>query len=373
MIFEGVILALVAVGLLWLWLRKPASKKPATIMQRSAPPKAAAHIDRSSKTEPDSAPAEAPLRAIPDDLEHLRLRRRGELDEAEQAAVLEVCAAMPEPHPVQTQMAGGLDTPEELTSAVVTDAGLTASILRTVNSAAFALATPITSVQHAVTYLGVGVVKGLVAQAVVSDSAVDATPEQQAAMARIWQSACCASALAQSLGQELGLSRPSILATKSLFFNLGDVAIVLGVEGATEWYAEGVSIVERITAQQQACGANTAIVGAALAQEWNLPVDLVAAIETGFLPLVTPPGDHPMQGDNLQSNVIVYFAGRVGEIITYRGLRDVGELQLESDEDPGLFHLPGHLQSAGLGRAINLLGDPSFRRKANRLIGAIVG
>ncbi len=178
MIFEGVILAVVAVGLLWLWLRKPASKKSASTMQRSAPPKAAAHIDRGAKTESDGTPAEAPLRAIPDDLEHLRLRRRGELDETEQAAVLDICAAMPEPHPVQTQMAGGLDTPEELTSAVVTDAGLTASILRTVNSAAFALATPITSVQHAVTYLGVGVVKGLVAQAVVSDSAVDATPEQ---------------------------------------------------------------------------------------------------------------------------------------------------------------------------------------------------
>ncbi|MEL7045314.1 MAG: HDOD domain-containing protein [Pseudomonadota bacterium] len=372
MIFEGVILALVAVGLLWLWLRKPGSKKPGAKIQRSAPPKAASQVANNMKPASDSTPAPPPLRAIPDDLEHLRLRRRGELTEAEQAAVLEVCAAMPEPHPVQTQMAGGLDTPEELTSAVVTDAGLTASILRTVNSAAFALATPITSVQHAVNYLGVGVVKGLVAQAVVSDSTVDATPEQQAAMARIWQSACCASALAQSLGQELGLSRPSILATKSLFFNLGDVAIVLGVDDATQWYAEGVSIVDRITAQQQASGANTAIVGAALAQEWNLPVDLVAAIETGFLPLVTKPGEHPMEGDNLRSNVIVYFAGRIGEIITYRGLRDVGELELDSDEDPGLFHLPGHLESAGLGRATKLLSDPSFRRKANRLVGAIV-
>ncbi|MEM9760145.1 MAG: hypothetical protein AAF933_12970, partial [Pseudomonadota bacterium] len=116
MIFEGAILALVAVGLLWLWLRKPASKKPGSKIQRSVPPRAAAEVDSVSKTAPESAPES--LRAIPDDLEHLRLRRRGELKEAEQAAVLEVCAAMPEPHPVQTQMAGGLDTPEELTSAV---------------------------------------------------------------------------------------------------------------------------------------------------------------------------------------------------------------------------------------------------------------
>jgi HD-like signal output (HDOD) protein len=312
-------------------------------------------------------------RPTPDELQGFHLITQSEIDEAVRERIELVCTNMPEPHPVQRQLAGGLDTPDALMEAVASDAGLTASILRTVNSAAFSLASPITSVQHAITYLGVSVVKGLVAQAAVAERLDDETPAQQAALSRIWKSARTASAMAQMLGQELGVERPSVLATKALFFNLGDVALAMGIEESPAWYSEGVSIVQRVAAQQQACSANAVIVGSTLASLWHLPDDIANAIEFGLLPLVTSAAEHPMQGEAKRDNVLMYLAGRIGDGVTYRGLRDIGELNLIDSEESGLFYLPAHLQEAGLGKVPQLLQDPAFRRKANRVLATLNG
>jgi hypothetical protein len=377
----GACLALVLV----VWLRKPAppksrgGRRPAPAAQekrkqvehdgpfatRVGHGKATHAGPVNFEFEPESEPE---VWAAPEALSDFTLARLESLDARAMSHIARICAAMPAPHPITRMLASGLDTPEELKEAVVTDAGLTASILRTVNSAAFALASPITSVQHAITYLGVTVVKGLVVQATLAKRSDEGTPEQLQALKRIWRSAFIASGFAQVLAQELGEERPSVLATKSLFFNLGDVALLMGLTDAWQWYEEGVTLLDRIKAQQAACGGNTAIVGSELATLWNLPEDLAEAIEKGYLLLATPPADHGMDGKELRANLIVYLAGRIGDQAAYFGLRDVADMAIETSDDPSVFYLPVHLQTAGLERVPALLQDPAFRRKANRLI-----
>ncbi|MEE4109834.1 MAG: HDOD domain-containing protein [Halieaceae bacterium] len=315
-----------------------------------------------------AAPASAESDAIPEALQKLEVLRAAELDAAGASRIADICAAMPEPHPVQLQMARGLDTPEELMDAIVSDAGLTATILRTVNSAAFVLEAPITSVRHAITYLGVVVVKNVVAQAAIAEHAEAGTETQQQALAHVWRSACVASAFAQLLARELGLERPSVLATKSLFFNLGDVALILSGEEAVDAYREGSSLAERVWRQQEEAGLNSAILGAALADAWSLPSEISAAIEAELLPLTTAPAEHPMAGAARRENVLLYLAGRIGDHVTYRGLRNVAELPLDDPQEPDTFFLGGHLEAADLGRVRALLQDAGFRRRANRLI-----
>ncbi|MDP5055174.1 MAG: HDOD domain-containing protein [Congregibacter sp.] len=362
----GILLLLVA-GTLWLVLKKPKNKTQA---------RAATTVSKSPVSPLNAKEAESPVldslnaidRPVPPELERFHLILRAQLDQGVLERIDAICTNMPEPHPVQKQLASGLDTPDALMEAVASDAGLTASVLRTVNSAAFALASPITSVQHAITYLGVSLVKGIVAQAAVAEQGHVGTAEQQAALSRIWRSACTASALAQMLGQELGIERPSVLATKALFFNLGDVALTTSVEQSPAWYAEGVSILERVSEQQAMCSANTAIVGSTLARLWHLPEDIANAIEFGLIPMVTPAADHPMQGEARRDNVLMYLAGRIGDRVSYRGLRDVAELNLVDSQEPGLFYLGENLQAANLGRVVHLFQDPAFRRKANRIL-----
>lgn len=306
-------------------------------------------------------------REVPEALAALKLIAADASDPASGEAE-RIAQLMGEPHPVQKQLARGLDTPEDLIDAVTSDPGLTASILKTVNSAAYALSSPINSVQHAITYLGVNAVKTLVSRAAVANRQEPGTPEQEAALAKIWLSAGVASAFAQTLGKELGVERPSVLATEALFFSLGDVALVKSVEPAAAWYAADQDLLARIDAQQQATHTNTALVAAVLARQWGLPENLATAIETGLLPLAVSPEDFTHTADERRTSVLLYLSGRVGDRMAFNGLRDVGELELANAEAPDLFHLEAHLDAAGLARVPAILQSTGFRRKFNKQV-----
>lgn len=365
------LIALIAVAI-FLLLRKPKKSNSRSRSASTSGPHAEVRQQKASATQvafSEREPEVAPV--MPDALQTLRLVTVDDVEADVQVNVQSICEKMPEPHPVQRQLAGGLDTPDDLIDAVTSDAGLTAGILSTVNSAAFSLASPITSVQHAITYLGVSLVKSLVAQAALADRAGEGTPEQQAALTRIWASAGAASAVASLLGQELGAERPSVIATKALFFNLGDVAMVLGVDGASAWYQEGSTLVERITAQQAACGANSAMVGSQLARSWGLPEDIANAVEDGFLPLARDATSLSCEADARRSSILMYLAGRIGDQVAFHGLRDLGELDLDDPREAELFYMHGHLEASGLAAVSEILKAPAFRRKAQRLLSTL--
>lgn len=318
----------------------------------------------------DVQDAEVPAESMPSSLAELRILTRSDLDTTARETMQRICHDLDEPDPVQRRLATGLDDPDELISVVGSDAGLSADVLRTVNSAAFALVAPITSVPQAVNYLGVNIVKGLVLRATLRRAASDSDPAQAAALQCIWQSACAASAMVRLLALELGMARPSVLATEALFFNVGDVALVHGVPGATDWYREGLSIVERIGRQQAECGLNASVLGASLVRQWQLPASIGDAVEYAYLPLAMEAADHPMTGEPRRENVLRFLGSRIGDRVTYHGLRDIAELDLVPGTEPGLYRLGAHLDAAGLGRVRELIGAPGFRRKANRLLEA---
>ncbi|GAB5414605.1 MAG: hypothetical protein Cons2KO_22080 [Congregibacter sp.] len=346
---------------------KPAAKSTA-LNTKEAPPakKRSAPLpevltDAVANTE--DAPAVEP---VPEALQGFTLRAKDSLSEEEQAAVDEICSKVAEPHPVQRQLAAELDTPEALIDAVSSDPGLTAGILKTVNSAAFALTSPINSVQHAITYLGMGMVKSIVAQAAMNASAAEGTAEQQAALAKIWKAAGAASAVAQLIGQELGVERPSVLATRALFNNLGDIAWVSARESASAWYTSEVTLIERIRSQQAEGGVNSAVVGAQLAARWALPEELCAAIGFGLEPLVAAStGD--LSAEDPQSQLLVYLSSRIGDRVAYGGLTTVDELSLGPDRGADIFYTLTLLDEVGLARVPAVLNEVAFKRKLNRL------
>ncbi|SEQ29961.1 HD-like signal output (HDOD) domain, no enzymatic activity [Amphritea atlantica] len=295
------------------------------------------------------------------------------IDEQQAARAQQLCEKLPDPNPVQAKLAGGLDTPQELVATLAADPGLTAEVLRTVNSAAFSLTSPISSVQHAVNYLGVSFVKGLVSQAATADQTKGCSEAQRTALQRAWLSTAVASAFANLLGQNAGHPRPSVLATKALFFNLGDLGFILGEESAHTWYAEGMTVLDRIKAQQQGSGLNAAIVGSTLARSWGLPEDIERAIANSMLPLVKTPAQLPrvLQEDELKDTVLLYLAARIGDRVAYRGLRDLSEFNLEAEDEPGIFFLKNHLDTSDQKLVIKLLSDTGFRNKFNRLLSTL--
>lgn len=310
-------------------------------------------------------------RKVPTELADFFLVMEDHLTEVEREDVVEIVAKLRQPPPILERVTKGLDDPEELTEAVKSNPALTADILRTVNSAAFALSAPISSIQHAITYLGTSLVKGLVLQSTVNRVMEFEHDSQQAAYMRLWRSSYVASTTALMLGQHLGVANASVLSTRSLLANLGDLALLSARADMAGLYARQATLFSRAKAQQDELIANAAVISGMLAQQWGLPEALVRGLRHAYIPMAMPPADHPDTGSDLDSAVICYVAERVGDQVAFHGLADIGDLDLLDQEALEYFYLPAYLKASELTRIPAALGESAIRRRVNHLISTL--
>jgi HD-like signal output (HDOD) protein len=371
-----ILLCLVGAGAigLFLWRRRtPGLPESTSFVQPEARPRVRTAIQSFSATadltEDAVEVAADPRAALPAALQSLALLRADTEDAAPQA-MREMVEALPEPHAMFLQVARDLDDIDEITAAVKNEPALAASVLRTVNSAAFGLTTPISSINHAIAYLGVSYVKGLIAQSALARTLPASTPgsAQEAAMHRLWKCSQIASASAFVLGRNLGLDNPSVASTQALLANLGDINLVSLRPELAYLYAPDVSLLERVQGQQAELGANGAILAALLAEHWGLPGTIKATLALSLLPLALPPAEHPLQGSDLAAATVVYLAGRIADAAVFHGLQDIADLPLDDERPVELHYLPAYLEAAALQRLHATLQDSATRRALNRIL-----
>jgi len=358
----------------WLWVAGAAVLAFLLLRRRSpraakAPPRRTVPRPAAAATAAAAASADAPeaqQSSPPEALATLRRLRRDGLDAGQQATVDRLCARMAEPHPAFLALSRDPPDVEALADIVRRDPGLTAEVLRTVNSAAFALSSPIASVQHAVTYLGMSTVQGIIAGAAASGRAPAYSDKQRAALRRIVRASAVAATTGQLLAQASGNTRSSLVATRALFANLGDLAFLESEPAAVNWYMHRSTFIDRLRWQQQAAAIDSPLLGAALAERWALPQDIVSAIEGGAELLLAPADDESMHGADLADRLIIYCAARTGDRVAFQGLRDVADFDPCDTDDPECWFLPRAFAAAGLTGLPALLRDPSFRRRANK-------
>jgi len=371
----------VVVGLWWLRRSRlrsiPRSRPTQAAAAGVKPPLAPASVGGMQAAVPQAphdgeAPfAEKAVEEPPAVLSQFQLLMAPDLSAPAAERVSQLAKLLALPHPILTEMANGLDD-DALVDVVLSDPRLSAEVLRTVNSAAFALQSPIESVPRAVTYLGLNYVKGLVSELALAPSISLRTPAQVAAARRVWNSSIVASAAAQVLATQLALKAPSVAATQSVLGSLGDLCMISANAALAAAYASGSTLLERVNAQQLAVGANAAIVGAALASHWQLPDSVRQSLQDSLLLLVTPPSLHP-QTDHLalQRSVLCYFAARLGDAVAFGGLRDVGLLENEFPDASDCFYIASYLPLTQMAKLPQLIQDPAVRRKLNRIITAL--
>jgi len=291
------------------------------------------------------------------------------LTEVELEIITEMIADLRQPPPMLERVTHGLDDPEELAEAVKANPALSADLLRIVNSAAFALMSPISSIQHAITFLGVTLVKGLVMQsAVFRVMEVDAADEQPAYL-RLWRSSYAASSVALLLGQSMGLERPSVLSTQALLANLGDLTLLSAHPELADIYSQESTLFERVRAQQDALVANSAIIGARLASQWKLPADLERCLRNSLAPMAVPPDAHPDAGTpEFRGAVLCYVACRIGDQVGFGTVRDIAEIEFGPQLGVEYYYLEQYLEQAALTTLHEHLSDPLLRRKVNHIV-----
>jgi HD-like signal output (HDOD) protein len=311
---------------------------------------------------------ELPERKPPEELADLFLIMEEHLNELELEDVRGLVAKLEQPPPLVDKLTGGLDDPDELREAILSSPTLSADVLRVVNSAAFALNSPISSIDHAVTYLGTTMVKGLVLQSAVTHVMAFETDVQKAAYMRIWRSSYVASAVAQAYAKQLGFEHPSIFATRALLCNVGDLALLSSRPDLSAIYAIKTTLLDRVASQQRDIMANSAVLSSMLAKTWGLPSDLCDALRHALTPLAWSPESNERNEEEQREDVMLYLAGRIGDAVAYGGLGELAEFDLLEQESADFFYLPDYLRRLGLGGLLTTLSSKDSGRRIQQVV-----
>jgi len=354
------------------WFKRSEKKDtpgPSDKLSSAAPVPAGAELSRANQ-EALCALAE---RKTPDRLADLFLVMEEHLNELELEDIGELVENLRQPPPLIERLTGGLDDPEELREAILSSPTLSADVLRVVNSAAFALSSPISSIEHAVAYLGTTMVRGLVLQSTVGQVMKFETDVQKAAYMRIWRSSYVASAAAQAYAAALNLEQPSVHATRALLVNIGDLALISSRPELSVIYAPNTDLLSRVETQQQDVMANSAVLSSMLVRQWGLPQDLCNALRHSLAPLSRAPNISERSADEQREDVVLYLACRIGDEVAYRGLRDLADFDLLAEESPDYFYLADYLRQLELGELLGVLSDRSHGRRVQQIVDTFGG
>ncbi len=186
------------------------------------------------------------------------------------------------------KLAGDINcSQKELVEVIKKDPVFTLKILRLVNSAYFGLSREVTSINHASVYLGLNTLKNVA----LGLAAVGAIPKSSVAgldMGAFWLHSLAVATGTRMLGSMLGVSRDEAADyfAAGLLHDIGKVVFALYLPDEFQQVSEKISEsgVSYTEAEIEVIGATHCEIGALLAEKWNLPKDLHAAIARHHTP-----------------------------------------------------------------------------------------
>lgn len=274
--------------------------------------------------------------------------------------------ALPRPRSVLVQLLQAGDDPAELARFIATDPATAALLLRTVNSAQFALSQEISSVQHAITYLGANLVRDVAlhhAMAVPVDTR-NLTAER--IYQALWRDSYLASGIALALAQRRGWPSPSVVSTQALLYRLGDIALVSRQAQLAALYSTDPDLADLVDRTQQELGFNSAMVGAHLAQVWGLPNALRGLLRRSLVPLVS--GPQALDEDLRLGVTVGYFSSRLAQALSRQVDFDLPAALRDMMARAEAHYLPGYLAAIGLTDPQAVLGEPAIERRLAGLV-----
>lgn len=380
--FFLVVLALAAVAALWFAFRprpaRPARARTAT-PPRAAPAKAEARPAFKDEMLPAIAailaegPSELDAAAMPEMLQEFHLLGPVELEPLQREELAARLSAIPLP-PRSTQQ---LMSPEfmanaatrEFTDLVTREPLLSAKVIGRVNSAFYGLASPIVSVAHAVTYLGMNAVRNMALQFTLEQAFASEDPELQEFHARLFDAGTIAAELTAVLAPKLNVRDVGAASTQTVLTFLGDFAMpaLLPPRSAIDHWPLG--LLERTSNEQFALGANAMIVGRLLMEAWELPATVSNDVADIHRVLVTPAGES-ISGREARL-ALCYACARLAESIALGRVHDPADLDLQGAGAAEFHHLQGYLAKPPLARLHEYLRAGDVKLAVARMIAAV--
>lgn len=317
--------------------------------------------------------AATPLAATPDPLVDFSLITDNTLCGDQRRATELLIANTARPSPVAGRIVSCLSDPDaelrEITSLVSSEPLITAKLLGTVNSPAFGLAREVTSVQHAINYLGANLTKDLVLRIALEMDSPDGDVADPLAVRLVWSSSFIASGLAYQLARLNNVPQQAAVATMALLSSLGTLQLVGRDRRVAACYNEGSGLLERTRLEQSALNTNSAVVGARLAALWKLPPSIQEAVRFSLHLMTFHPDQCPGPFD-VRNQSLVYFCCRVADYIVANGIEDIAEIPTELFDQAEFHYLPAYLAPIGLNSLYTQIRDPQVVREIHKIYQA---
>jgi HD-like signal output (HDOD) protein len=339
---------------------QPAGQPVAPAARSPAPPMTA--------WKPQVATTTAPAPAA---VASLRLQRALQLDPAQRQRLVTLLRQVAKP-PTALPRLVSLDVladaaPRELAELVMREPQLAAKLLGRANSAFYALQSPIASVPHAISYLGINAVRSMALGFLLEETFPSTDPAVRRYSDRTWTAAMVAGELCALLAMRLRFPDPAALSMQAVLAFLGEIAVpVLAPDRADE--LARLELPERLARQQEWLGASSIVLGSVLMQEWGLPDALVHEVEATGRIVVTPV--NPRETLHAAERALVYACARIGEAIAAGKVAQAGQIDLTSADDAACYYLQAYLRLPALVRLPDLLASPDAASVLNRMIAS---
>lgn len=244
--------------------------------------------------------------------------------------------------------------PAELTELLRGEPLIAAKVLATVNAPFYGLSQPVTSIEHAVAFLGMETVRNICVQYLLAQAFKPELSSSQRSFDTIWRASSIASELALHLGKALNLPDHGALATKVVLAFVGHLATaaLLPHNAVEEWLVRGR--LERAQLEQEVIGLSAGEVGTLVLGLWGLPGKLVNDVSDSSRVLVTPAS--VFHAHEVPYLALSYLCVGLGERLALGDVFALAGYEPASDSVDENFHLRGYLQHpalAGLNDALN--------------------
>lgn len=205
------------------------------------------------------------------------------IDHKELAQLIDKLPAFPESVSKILELTAQKDiAPNELVAVVERDMVMTVRVLKLVNSPLFGLVREVTSVQHAVVYVGIDVIKNLA----ISIATSGTLPKSNSAgldMDAFWLQSLSVGVIAKLLAEKKGISsfESADYFVAGLLHNIGKIVFAHFYPDNYAKVLETAKLMDKAVhvVEHELFGIDHCELGAMLAEEWQLPTRLVEAIK----------------------------------------------------------------------------------------------
>ncbi|MBY0454225.1 MAG: HDOD domain-containing protein [Burkholderiaceae bacterium] len=255
----------------------------------------------------------------------------------------------------------------ELSELVMAEPLIAAKILAAVNAPFYGLHQPVTSIEPAVTMLGMDTVRSICLQYMLAQAFKPELAASQQSFDAIWRASAIASELAVRLGKSLNLPDQGGIATKVVLVFVGHLAAasLMPHNAVNEWLV--LDRLRRAQLEQEVMGLPAGEIGGLLLRLWKLPASLVRDVSATSRVLVTPVAE--AEPDQVPRLGLSYLCVRLGERLALGQLVSLESYDTAADISADTFYLREYLEHPALIHLNDTLRSTELRAAVQQMMG----